>query len=109
MDLAKRMKDLRTSKGISVYKLSRLSEISQNYIHKIEKGESQVSVYVLEKLLSSLDITLSEFFHENGDVLYPSEFEWELLKNVRGLEQDSAELVLSVAQMLKKLNDGGDQ
>lgn len=102
MNLAKQIVHLRKSKGISVYKLSKLSDISENYIHKVEKGESQISVFMLEKLLSSLDTTLSEFFHEGGEIFYPTEFERELLTCVRVLDQERADAVLHIAKLMKK-------
>lgn len=52
MDLPVKFRTLRTQKDISVYKLSKDTDISQNYIRKIEKGESQPAVLVLEKLLA---------------------------------------------------------
>jgi len=72
MDLPQKFKNLRTQKEISVYKLSKDTDISQNYIRKIEKGESQPSVLVLEKLLARLGTTLAEFFNDSGDVMYPT-------------------------------------
>lgn len=103
MDLAKRIRDLRNTKNISVYKLSKLSEISENYIRKVERGESQISVFVLEKLLTCLGTTLSEFFYDEGEtVLYPTDFERELLEYVRVLDQERAELILHIAKLLKK-------
>ena len=60
---------LRTSKGISVYRLSKEADVSENYIHKVERGESQPSVYILEKLLACLGVTLPEFLNEDTRVM----------------------------------------
>lgn len=79
IEIPNRFKNLRTEKGFSVYRLAKVSDISENYIHKIEKGESQPSVYILEKLLSCLGTTPAEFLNENSAVMYPSDFERELV------------------------------
>ena len=54
MNIAQRFQKIREQKKISVYRLSILSDISETHIHKIEKGTSQPSIYILEKLLSCM-------------------------------------------------------
>ena len=102
MDLGANFRELRNAKGFSVYKLSKVSEVSENYIHKIEKGGNQPSVFILEKLLACLGTTLAEFFNESGEVLYPSAFERELVESVRILNEEKAAAVLHVAKLLSK-------
>ncbi len=98
--ISSRFKTLRTKKGVSVYGLSKASDISENYIHKIEKGESQPSVYVLEKLLTGLGVTPAEFLNENPAVMYPSAFERELVEAVRILPKEKAEAILQIAKLM---------
>lgn len=52
MELHERLKKLRTDQGVSVYRLARLSEVSENYIRTIERGNNQPSVQILSKLLT---------------------------------------------------------
>lgn len=102
MDLPTKFRTLRTNRNISVYKLSKDTDISQNYIRKIEKGESQPSVLVLEKLLTRLGTTLAEFFSENENVLYPTAYECELVETSRLLEEEKALAVLHFAKLMSK-------
>lgn len=102
MNVSQKFQELRIAKGYSVYKLSKISEVSQNYIRTIEKGDSQPSVFVLEKLLACLGTTLSEFFYDGGEVLYPTDFERELVERVRMLESEKAEAVLNIAKLMGK-------
>lgn len=102
MDLPVKFRTLRTNRNISVYKLSKDTDISQNYIRKIEKGESQPSVLVLEKLLARLGSTLAEFFSEDENVLYPTAYERELVEAVRLLEEEKALAVLHLAKLMSK-------
>ena len=102
MNIAEKFKSLRIAKGFSIYKLSKLSDVSENYIHKIEKGESLPSVFILEKLLNSLNITLSEFFCENDDVIYPTDLERELLTRFRCLSSEEASTILHLIKLMAK-------
>lgn len=100
MDLPVKFRTLRTQKSISVYKLSKDTDISQNYIRKIEKGESQPSVLVLEKLLARLGTTLAEFFNDSSEVMYPSVDERELVENYRLLNEEKAAAVLHMIKLM---------
>lgn len=102
MNIAEQFKKLRSEKGFSVYKLYKLSDVSENYIHKIEKGESLPSVFVLEKLLNSLDTTLSEFFCEDNSAIYPTDFEREILTNLRRLTQEESDTILHLIKLMAK-------
>ena len=101
IDIPNRFQKLRTDKGFSVYRLSKESDVSENYIHKIERGENQPSVYILEKLLSCLGVTLSEFLNDNAEIMYLSDFERDLLESVRVLPKEKATAILHMAKLLK--------
>lgn len=102
MDLSQKFKKLRTQKEISVYLLSKDTDVSQNYIRKIEKGESQPSVLVLEKLLTRLGATLAEFFNDSSEVMYPTADERELVENYRALNEEKAAAVLHMVKLMVK-------
>jgi len=102
LNLAENFKNLRTVKGISVYQLSKDSDVSENYIRTIEKGTSQPSVAILDRLLSCLGVTLSEFFNDDREAMYPSAFERELVETIRTLEEEKAQAVLQVAKLFTK-------
>jgi len=102
MDIAGRFRKLRTDKGFSIYRLSKQSDVSENYIHRIEKGENQPSVYILEKLLSCLGITLSEFLNEDANAMYLSQSERELVESIRRLPKEKADAILLLARLMEK-------
>ena len=62
MDIAGRIKELRTSKGYTVNKLANLAGISQSYLRDIELGNKQPTVEYLSYICDALDITLETFF-----------------------------------------------
>lgn len=100
MELHERIRKLRTDQGISVYRLAKLSDVSENYIRIIEKGNNQPSVQIIEKLVGSLGMTLAEFFREDESILYPSFYEKELILAARKLDRSNADLLLSLAKAL---------
>jgi len=102
MDLGTHLKQIRTAKNVSVYRLSKETDISENHIHGIEKGISQPSVAMLEKLLGHLGVSMSEFFKMSENEMYPTDYESELLGAVRKLSGDKAEAVLLIARLLSK-------
>lgn len=66
---AKKLRELRKSKGLTQEKLAELSDIDYKYLQKLESSNpSSPTLSVLEKLSRGLGITLTEFikFIEEG-------------------------------------------
>lgn len=100
MELHERLKKLRTDQKLSVYRLSRISDVSENHIRTIEKGVSHPSVETLEKLLEPMGITISEFFRDDESITFPSAYEKELLQAVRKLDAQKSDVLLLLAKLL---------
>lgn len=100
MNIGTRLRSIRKSKELSVYRLADLSDISQNHIHRIEKEQSDTSVMTLEKLLKPLGVSFSEFFSDSFDVLYVSEDERNLIQEFRCLNDDRKETILRLIHQL---------
>jgi len=103
MNIGENLARLRRNKQISVYKLSQLSDVSINYIRRVEKGESIPSIEILTALLSPLGMRLSEFFNEESEkfnILYPSPCEAELVCLYRQLNEEQAGALLNLAKLL---------
>lgn len=102
MNIGNKFATLRTDKGVSVYKLAKDTDVTESYIHTIEKGENHPSVKILSTLLSALGVTLSEFFNESENVVYVSPTELELLQNFRSLGTEEATTLLQMTKLLNK-------
>ena len=94
MNLGAELTRPREKRGLSVYRLSKLTEISENHIHRIEAGESQPSVATLERLLVALDSNLAEFFNKDKNILYPTTQERKIISEVRRLNPTQIEMLL---------------
>lgn len=102
MDIGKRFIELRTRKGISVYRLSKIVDVSENHIRAIEKDKSNPSINTLEVLLTVLGSNLSEFFNDSEDILYPTESEKMLVQHFRCLNDEEQEAVLKLVLLMNK-------
>ena len=60
--IARRIHELRSSRGLSLEALATMSGVSRSMISLIERGESSPTAVVLEKLSAALDVTLAALF-----------------------------------------------
>ena len=70
MDIGKRIREIRTAKGFSMYRLTQITEISEHHIKEIEERTQQLTIDTLKKLLVLLGISMSELFSEETDSAY---------------------------------------
>ena len=100
MDIAKRLKTVRKSKNISVYKLSQLSGVSETHIRDLERGDRNPSFDTLTRLAEPLGLTLSDLFNESGEVAYLNSAEKELVECYRMLPEDKASAFLQLIKTI---------
>jgi len=55
-----RIKELRSTKGITQEDLAELSGLSRQYVGDVERGNRNISLVNIEKIATALEITLSE-------------------------------------------------
>ena len=61
-----KVKELREQKGYSIEYLANISNVDRNYISDIEKGQRNVSIEIIEKIITALDTDLGAFFNDNN-------------------------------------------
>lgn len=62
--LAKRLRDLRSARGLSLDGLSERTGVSRSMISLIERGQSSPTAAILDKLAAGLGVTLASLFAE---------------------------------------------
>lgn len=103
MSIGERIYYWRDLKNLSVYKLSKLSDVSENHIRNLENGIKQPTIKVLQKLTESFGITLSEFFNDSSeDNTYLTEVEKHLLTLYRSLPADKANILVEYYEKMCK-------
>ena len=100
MDIAERIKSIRKSKGISVYKLAQLSGVSETHIRDLERGDRNPSFDTLSRLSAPLGLSLSELFNESEDMAFLSKDEKEVIDCYRMLSEDRAASLLAFLKTL---------
>ena len=60
-----KVKELREQKGYSIEYLANISNVDRNYISDIEKGQRNVSIEIIEKIITALDTDFGAFFNDN--------------------------------------------
>ena len=100
MDIAKRLKTVRNSKKISIYKLSQLSDVSESQIRNIERGNSNPSFDTLSKLAEPLGLSLADLLNETEEVSYLSNEEKELVECFRMMSKEKSDALLHFLKTL---------
>ena len=59
-----KVKELREQKEYSIEYLSNISNVDINYISDIEKGQRNVSIEIIEKIITALDTDFGAFFND---------------------------------------------
>lgn len=59
-----KVKQLREEKGFSIEQLANISNVDRNYISDIEKGKRNISIQIIEKIITALDTDLANFFND---------------------------------------------
>ena len=102
MEIGKRIHDIRTEKGFTMYRLTQITGISGHHIKGIEEGTRQPTIETLQKLLVPLGLTLAELFSEDKKAVYLSDNEQALLENYRKLDEEKANALLRISEVLNK-------
>lgn len=67
MDISKRLISLRTQCGYTQNGLAERAGVSQSHLRRVELGESDITVGHLQLLCDAMNISLKEFFEEDGN------------------------------------------
>jgi len=78
-EFGKKLKEIRTAKGMSQERLSELADVNQQQISKIERGQSFVTPDTLEKIAQALEVKIKFLFDfDSGSDKVKSEIEQQL-------------------------------
>ena len=102
MDIGTKLRKLRTSKHMSIYRVSQDTGISPNHIKALENGERNPSLDTLARLCVPLGIALPELINDDAEVSYLTERERALIEHFRTLPNTKANLLLTIAKTLNE-------
>jgi Predicted transcription factor, homolog of eukaryotic MBF1 len=97
--VGERIRRLRKERGLSQEELAERSGLHTNYVGQVERGEKNLTLETLEKIVSGLDISLEQLFR----YLSPMESKDALAEIIGLLSERSAddhEMALKVLRMV---------
>lgn len=94
------IKNIRLNKNITLYKLSKMTNISRTYLRNLENNvKTNPSVFILEKIAIALNVNVKDLFYSELDL---EDLKKMLYKNIDkfGIESDET---LQISQLIDLL------
>ena len=102
-DVLARITELRERKGLSVYKLAKLTGIPQSTIASWYQKNNYPPIDKLERICIVLGVTLSEFFHLKEEPTETDSEELDLLSSWRKMDlEERAALFAVLRQFMRR-------
>lgn len=89
--ISKKLKQFRKTKGITLEELSKLADLSQGHLSKIENGQRFAPVSTLQKIATALGINVNGFFEGSEENETPQSCDIVYQKNHSKLKQEGDE------------------
>jgi len=100
--IAVRVKQLCDERGITKYKLSQMTGMSQTALGNITSKSSVPTIPTLQKICDALGITLAQFFAQDGVRLDLTDLQKEILETWDELDVKEREIMISFVRSLRK-------
>ena len=98
--LGRRIRTLRTIKGLTQQKLGQLADVDYKFISEIERGNMNPSFKVLVKIAHTLDIDLPEILRFEQEISESKELEKRIQMILKDLSADKLQNVLTLLRVL---------
>ena len=97
-----RIAGLSEKRGHTKYRLSQITSMTQTALGNILSQKSIPTIPTLERICDAFNITLAQFFSEDGSRLDLTDEQSEILEVWDGLDVKEKEILLSFIRSLKK-------
>ena len=97
IDVIKKLENLRKDRGLTIYKLTQIADISQQTYHNWLDGKSMPSLYTLNNILTAMGISLGEFFMEGNFIEVTKDIK-KFFDNYKCLDNNEKESVNQIAE-----------
>ncbi len=95
-----KLKEYIKNKGLTIYKLTEMSDLSENTIYNWYNKGAEPSVHALYSICEILGISMAELFADDGQSIMTLQ-ESNLLEDFRQLSAQRKEVVLNLVRELK--------
>lgn len=100
-NVGERIRELRQERALSQEQLAHIAEITPAYLGQVERGMKNVTVFVLEKICTALNISLSDFFcDETVDMTPDDEIHLQILQQLKGKTYEEKQAILKIIKII---------
>ena len=99
--LGLRIRQARQDRNLTQQKLAELAELSPNYVGKIERSASVISIETLVKLANALQMSVEYFLQDSLKELTPDSQEKEITATLKGMTQKEKAFALESMKLCK--------
>lgn len=96
MNTLERIRQLLEERGWTVYKLSKLSGVSQSTLSNMFNRNNDPSIGTLEDICNAFGITLSQFFADEGELVALNKAQVEMLEKWSTLTSEQKNALLKL-------------
>ncbi|MBY0115880.1 helix-turn-helix transcriptional regulator [Paenibacillus sp. FSL L8-0435] len=98
-DVGNRIRELRKAKGWTQEQLAEAAGLHYSYIGGVERGDRNISLETLEKIINGLQVTAEEIFKFKED----SEYKRALDEHITLISSKSTDEILSLTKISKEV------
>lgn len=102
-EVGERIRSHRLKKGMTQETLAERAELHPTFIGQVERGEKNMSLVSLAKILEALQVSFSEFFENVEDCTRPNSIPAKCYQFVRSQKGPQQEGLYRILQEINKL------
>lgn len=104
-NLGERIHELRVEHGLSQEQLALHADITPTYLGQIERNLKNPTVHVIEKICTSVNISLADFFNPANSKNELDLLSKQILSQVSNRTDDEKKIILNVIKQIFQLYD----
>jgi len=104
--LGRSIKASRKAAGLTQAKLAEMTDLSDNFIALVERGQRSPSIHTLDKIATALDIPLAEFFQFEEADPEKTNAEQALRKLIEGRDVDEITFIEDISRFILSKLEG---
>ncbi len=103
--ISKRIRLLRTEKGLTQEQLEEKADLGTNYVYKLENQSTNIKIQTLEKVMKALDVDFEGFF--DTSLVEQNEDLSDLMIQIKTLKTDQQDRVIkALSTLLDEIHQG---
>ncbi len=104
-NVGERLRTLRTERGLSQEQLALMADVTPSYIGQIERNVKNPTVRILERICSTIDVTLCDFFVYDAKTTDYDNLTLQIISQVSNKSEYDKKYLLNYIKELNKYLD----